>query len=89
MDGTLIQNEVILGVDTHLDTHVGVVINHQCKVIGKRTYRALLQQLEARMVDWCPLSNKRRCHSGCASLYGVLQLTQIAYHFGKYDSAGV
>jgi hypothetical protein len=26
MDGTLVQNEVILGVDTHLDTHVGVVI---------------------------------------------------------------
>ncbi len=34
MDGTSIQNEVILGVDTHLDTHVGVVINHQGKVIG-------------------------------------------------------
>ena len=34
MDGTLVQNEVILGVDTHLDTHVGVVINDQGKVIG-------------------------------------------------------
>ena len=34
MDGTSIQNEVILGVDTHLDTHVGVVINRQGKVIG-------------------------------------------------------
>ncbi len=34
MDSTSIQNEVILGVDTHLDTHVGVVINHHGKVIG-------------------------------------------------------
>ena len=34
MDGTLVKNEVILGVDTHLDTHVGVVINDQGKVIG-------------------------------------------------------
>ena len=34
MDGTSIQNEVILGVDTHLDTHVGVVINCQGKMIG-------------------------------------------------------
>ncbi|SFK82467.1 hypothetical protein SAMN05216302_101679 [Nitrosomonas aestuarii] len=34
MDNTLIQNEVYLGVDTHLDTHVGVVIKHQGKVIG-------------------------------------------------------
>ena len=30
----MIPNEVILDVDTYLDTHVGVVINHQGKVIG-------------------------------------------------------
>jgi transposase len=37
MDGISIQSEVILRVDTHLDTHVGVVINHQSKVIGTLT----------------------------------------------------
>jgi len=34
MDSPLIQNEVILGVDTHLDAHVGVVINHQGKIMA-------------------------------------------------------
>ncbi|PRC93981.1 Transposase [Solimicrobium silvestre] len=29
-----IQNEVILGVDTHLDTHVAAVISHTGKLLG-------------------------------------------------------
>ncbi len=37
MDSSLIQNEVILGVDTYLDVHVGVAINHQGKIIGTLT----------------------------------------------------
>lgn len=28
MDNQSVQNEVILGVDTHLDTHVAAVISH-------------------------------------------------------------
>jgi transposase len=34
MDEQSIQNEVILGVDTHLDLHVGVVINRAGKLLG-------------------------------------------------------
>jgi transposase len=34
MDYQSIQNEVILGVDTHLDTHVAAVINHAGKLLG-------------------------------------------------------
>ncbi|WP_239700675.1 IS110 family transposase [Massilia sp. 9096] len=34
MDNQSMQNEVILGVDTHLDTHVGAVINDAGKLIG-------------------------------------------------------
>ena len=34
MDDQSIQNEVILGVDTHLDTHVGAVISHTGKLLG-------------------------------------------------------
>lgn len=34
MDDQSIQNEVILGVDTHLDTHVAAVINHTGKLLG-------------------------------------------------------
>lgn len=34
MDDQLIQNEVILGVDTHLDTHVAAVISHAGKLLG-------------------------------------------------------
>jgi transposase len=34
MDNQSIQNEVILGVDTHLDTHVGAVINHAGTLLG-------------------------------------------------------
>ena len=34
MDHQSIQNEVILGVDTHLDTHVAAVINHAGKLLG-------------------------------------------------------
>ena len=31
------QNEVILGVDTHLDTHVGAVINDIGRLLGTRS----------------------------------------------------
>jgi len=31
------QNEVILGVDTHLDTHVGAVISDTGKLLGTRS----------------------------------------------------
>ncbi|MEQ1583858.1 MAG: transposase, partial [Candidatus Nitrotoga sp.] len=34
MDSQAELNEVILGVDTHLDAHVGVVLNHVGKVLG-------------------------------------------------------
>ena len=34
MDGQSIQNEVILGVDTHLDTHVAAVISDAGKLLG-------------------------------------------------------
>jgi transposase len=34
MDPRTIQNEVILGVDTHLDIHVGAVINHAGRLLG-------------------------------------------------------
>jgi transposase len=34
LDNQSLQNEVILGVDTHLDTHVGAVINDAGKLIG-------------------------------------------------------
>lgn len=34
MDDQSIQNEVILGVDTHLDTHVAAVISHAGKLLG-------------------------------------------------------
>ncbi|GBL45519.1 mobile element protein [Sulfuriferula multivorans] len=34
MDDQLIQNEVILGVDTHLDMHVAAVISHAGKLLG-------------------------------------------------------
>lgn len=34
MDEQQIQNEVILGVDTHLDLHVGAVINSTGKLLG-------------------------------------------------------
>lgn len=34
MDDQSIQNEVILGVDTHLDINVGAVINHAGKLLG-------------------------------------------------------
>jgi transposase len=34
MDGQAVQNEVILGVDTHLDLHVGVVISGTGKTLG-------------------------------------------------------
>jgi len=34
MDDQVIQNEVILGVDTHLDVNVGAVINHAGRLLG-------------------------------------------------------
>lgn len=34
MDDQSIQNEVILGVDTHLDVNVGAVISHTGKLLG-------------------------------------------------------
>lgn len=34
MDEQSIQNEVILGVDTHLDVNVGAVISHTGKLLG-------------------------------------------------------
>jgi transposase len=34
MDDQLIQNEVILGIDTHLDSHVGVIIDYRGKWLG-------------------------------------------------------
>jgi transposase len=34
MDDQPIQNEVILGIDTHLDTHVGVIIDYRGKWLG-------------------------------------------------------
>ena len=34
MDDASNQYEVILGVDTHLETHVSVAISRPCKVIG-------------------------------------------------------
>lgn len=34
MDDQPIQNEVILGIDTHLDTHVGVMIDYRGKWLG-------------------------------------------------------
>ncbi|MDK6080601.1 IS110 family transposase [Massilia varians] len=37
MDEQQIQNEVILGVDTHLDLHVGAVINSTGKLLGTLT----------------------------------------------------
>lgn len=36
------QTEVILGVDTHLDVHVGAVINHSGKLLGTKTVSANL-----------------------------------------------
>ena len=35
----LIPREVILGVDTHLDTHVGVVIDCRGKMLDVLSYR--------------------------------------------------
>ena len=32
-----LQNEIILGVDTHLDQHVGVIINSYGKYLGNRS----------------------------------------------------
>jgi transposase len=34
MDNQSVQNEVILGVDTHLDTHVAAVISHAGQLLG-------------------------------------------------------
>jgi transposase len=34
MGGQLVQSEVILGVDTHLDTHVAAVISHAGRLLG-------------------------------------------------------
>lgn len=45
MDDQL-QNEVVLGVDTHLDVNVGAVINHTGKLLG------IFQQKLARVAIW-------------------------------------
>jgi len=61
MDGTLIQNEVILGVDTHLDTHVGVVINNQGKVIGTLASIPTNRTGYLKLLTWARSLGKVRC----------------------------
>ena len=72
MDGTSIQNEVILGVDTHLDTHVGVVINNQGKVIGTLASIPTNEVGYLRLLTWVrSLGNFRRAGVEGTGTYGA------------------
>lgn len=72
MDSTSIQNEVILGVDTHLDTHVGVVINHQGKVIGTLTSIPTNKAGYLKLLTWAQsLGNVRRAGVEGTGTYGA------------------
>ena len=72
MDGTSIQNEVILGVDTHLDTHVGVVINHHGKVIGTLASIPTNEVGYLRLLTWVrSLGNFRRASVEGTGTYGA------------------
>ncbi|CAH1385956.1 IS110 family transposase [Candidatus Nitrotoga sp. M5] len=72
MDGTLIQNEVMLGADTHLDKHVGVVINHQGKVIGTHTSISTNRAGYLKLLTWArSLGNIRRAGVEGTGTYGA------------------
>ena len=72
MDGTSIQNEVILGVDTHLDTHVGVVIDHQGKVIGTLASIPTNRAGYLKLLAWArSLGNLRRACVEGTGTYGA------------------
>ena len=72
MDGTLVQNEVVLGVDTHLDTHVGVVINDQGKVIGILTSIPTNRAGYLKLLTWArSLGNVRRAGVEGTGTYGA------------------
>lgn len=72
MDSPLIQNEVILGVDTHLDAHVGVVINHQGKIIGTLTSIPTNKAGYQRLLTWArSLGNVRRAGVEGTGTYGA------------------
>ncbi len=72
MDDTSVQNEVILGVDTHLDTHVGVVINHQGKVIGTLTSISTNKAGYLKLLAWArSLGNIRRAGVEGTGTYGA------------------
>jgi transposase len=63
MDNQSMQNEVILGVDTHLDIHVAVVISHAGKFLG--TYAAPTNSSGyLKLLDWAR-------SWGCARRAGV------------------
>ena len=34
------ENEIVLGVDTHLDVHVAAVLNHSGKIVGTHSFSA-------------------------------------------------
>ena len=72
MDSSLIQNEVILGVDTHLDVHVGVAINHQGKIIGTLTSIPTNTAGYQRLLTWArSLGNVRRAGVEGTGTYGA------------------
>ena len=72
MDDTSVQNEVILGVDTHLDTHVGVVINLQGKVIGTLTSIPTNRTGYVKLLAWArSLGNIRRAGVEGTGTYGA------------------
>ena len=72
MDDISIQSEVILGVDTHLDTHVGVVINHQGKVIGTLTSIPTNKAGYLKLLTWArSLGNVQRAGVEGTGTYGA------------------
>ncbi|SFM50574.1 IS110 family transposase [Nitrosomonas communis] len=72
MDGTLVKNEVILGVDTPLDTHVGVVINDQGKVIGILTSIPTNRAGYLKLLTWArSLGKVRRAGVEGTGTYGA------------------
>lgn len=56
-------NEIILGVDTHLDVHVGAVLNHSGKLVGTHSF-SVNSQGYIDLFDW-------------ASAFGVLAYAGI------------
>lgn len=72
MDGTSIQNEVILGVDTHLDIYVGVAINNQGKVRGTLASIPTNEVGYLRLLTWVrSLGNFRRVGVEGTGAYGA------------------